>query len=510
MHGLSALMDEVTDPSDWHHDFTVLKELDSSLRCDLCFDIYTSPVSIKTCHHTFCSSCIRTHINQSGNSGSFCPKCRQSKAYDSELVPQPVLEVTALEWKKARRFLARLQQRPQNGSGSVESSSKAQSRAVAPGKRSTAEGESSTRDSSRIQEQQPRRSKRIRIEASGSRSSPVTLDEDEEDGERVITEPTAGKHGQSSGNGHSNGTAPSEDPRHGDYEQEESVGAPASRRKSSEASSRQTETSNHGQERELRPSDTVTCPICGHEFTVSALNRHLDTANCYPGFPAPTAEQRGFGTPSGPVASSHSKSRLSWFTSTNPTSASGSGSTAASGSGPIPEHPLILANERRLVRPQYSLKSDRELRKLLDDAGLPTTGDRERMMERHRQWINIWNANLDSTRARRTASQLRKELADWERHRAGTRDHAATVERQRTTWTTNNRAQFDDLVQKARMGAARDRKLREQKQSNEAAEGTPTAPDSPTMSVSVRDSVEDGPSTNDEPDADVRRAENST
>ena len=102
---VASLMDEVTDPTDWNNDFDILRNLDASLRCDLCFvganhlsalpplnsqaqltlialpssphltshrqDIYTSPVSIKSCHHTFCSTCIRTHINQSGNTGSF-------------------------------------------------------------------------------------------------------------------------------------------------------------------------------------------------------------------------------------------------------------------------------------------------------------------------------------------------------------------------------------------------------------------------------------------------------
>lgn len=30
-------MDDVTDPSDWKDDFALLRNLDASLRCDLCF-----------------------------------------------------------------------------------------------------------------------------------------------------------------------------------------------------------------------------------------------------------------------------------------------------------------------------------------------------------------------------------------------------------------------------------------------------------------------------------------
>uniref|UniRef100_V5F067 SAP domain-containing protein n=2 Tax=Kalmanozyma brasiliensis (strain GHG001) TaxID=1365824 RepID=V5F067_KALBG len=120
-----------------------------------------------------------------------------------------------------------------------------------------------------------------------------------------------------------------------------------------------------------------------------------------------------------------------------------------------------MANEKRLVRPQYNLKSERDLRKLLDDAGLPTSGDREKLVERHRQWINIWNANLDSTKARRSAAQLRKDLAAWERTKTSAKDHSAHVDRQKTTWVKTNKSQFDDLIQKAKMGASKDKKLRD-------------------------------------------------
>lgn len=38
MQALAAsLMDDVTDPSDWKQDFAILRNLDASLRCDLCF-----------------------------------------------------------------------------------------------------------------------------------------------------------------------------------------------------------------------------------------------------------------------------------------------------------------------------------------------------------------------------------------------------------------------------------------------------------------------------------------
>lgn len=65
-------------------------------------DVFRAPVAIRECAHLFCSACIRMHINQAGGSGAFCPSCRQKKAYDAELVPQPALEAAADNWRTAR------------------------------------------------------------------------------------------------------------------------------------------------------------------------------------------------------------------------------------------------------------------------------------------------------------------------------------------------------------------------------------------------------------------------
>lgn len=97
--------DDVGDPSDWKGDAKWVSGLDASLRCELCYDIFVAPVSLRACGHAFCSACIRTHINQPQARGQFCPKCRQPKAYDSELVLQPALEVAAHVWRLNRARL---------------------------------------------------------------------------------------------------------------------------------------------------------------------------------------------------------------------------------------------------------------------------------------------------------------------------------------------------------------------------------------------------------------------
>ena len=53
------------------------------------------------------------HINQPGGAGAFCPNCRQKKAYDSELVVQPVLEAASNHWRHTRSFLMKQWQKMQ-------------------------------------------------------------------------------------------------------------------------------------------------------------------------------------------------------------------------------------------------------------------------------------------------------------------------------------------------------------------------------------------------------------
>lgn len=278
----------------------------------------------------------------------------------------------------------------------------------------------------------PRRSKRFKSDLqssiadlpAGSRSSPLTIDDDDEQDfiDATDDEHDAGSSAIGSRRGRG---ARDQDDRDGDYVdgRQSSRSSPSKRRNQAGQ-----DASAKVSDRELKADDLVECPICSHKFTVTALNRHLDSARCYAGFPEPSAEERG-------LASKPAKSTSSWFTK-GPSSSSSTTTTA------ITDGAVNMSNEKRLVRPQYNLKSERDLRKLLDDAGLPTSGDREKMVERHRQWINIWNANLDSTKARRSAAQLRKDLAAWERTKTSAKDHSAHVDRQKTTWIVSDASQL--------------------------------------------------------------------
>ena len=264
-----ALLALASDPSDWPPEWSQVRPLDASLRCGLCFDIFRAPVALRECGHVFCSQCIRMHINQAAGAGAFCPQCRQKKAYDAELVPQPALEGAADAWRTALPFLAK-----------------------ACGDMQTCIDELAA----------------LQAEIAAGTAGPST---------RAAVPPSP----------------------------------PAKRRR----------TRAEIDYRELPDEHLVQCPICMHELPAAELNTHLDLGCAQP----------------------------------------------------PPSH---TADEKRLTRPQYQLKNERDLRRMLQGLGLATNGNRERLVERHRHWVNLYNANLDAAPARRESMrELRKQLASWER-----------------------------------------------------------------------------------------------
>lgn len=142
--------------------------------------------------------------------------------------------------------------------------------------------------------------------------------------------------------------------------------------------------------------DTVQCPICARSFTAADLNTHLDMG-CDP-----------------------------------------------SSSSPSPA-PDPFAHAKRLTRPQYQLKSEKDLRKMLgvrlfltQSLGLPTQGPKDRLIERHRQWVNVYNANLDASPANRESlERLRRNLLAWDRNQDEVGVHAkdrVSSEKQYRSW----------------------------------------------------------------------------
>jgi E3 ubiquitin-protein ligase RAD18 len=109
----------------------------------------------------------------------------------------------------------------------------------------------------------------------------------------------------------------------------------------------------------------------------------------------------------------------------------------------------------------YRLMKEGDMRKKLHALGIPNGGTKAAMIQRHLEWLNIWNANVDSTNPKSKA-QLLKELEMWERTQgAGVvapKPKVMEKDFNGQQWISDNRDHFNDLVANARKkrGVAKD------------------------------------------------------
>ncbi|KIY51841.1 hypothetical protein FISHEDRAFT_70340 [Fistulina hepatica ATCC 64428] len=75
-------------------------------------------------------------------------------------------------------------------------------------------------------------------------------------------------------------------------------------------------------------------------------------------------------------------------------------------------------DEDPIPKASYDTLKDKQLKRLLEECDLPTTGDRVAWLARHQKWRNIFNSNLDKARKyRRTKSDLQRDMRKWEEER---------------------------------------------------------------------------------------------
>jgi len=86
---------QLDDPTDFHS--PLLQQLDSSLRCQICHELFTAPVILTNCSHTFDSLCLRNHFKLSKK----CPQC-QVEANEDRIRRNLVVEEMVNNWVKAR------------------------------------------------------------------------------------------------------------------------------------------------------------------------------------------------------------------------------------------------------------------------------------------------------------------------------------------------------------------------------------------------------------------------
>ncbi|GAM85059.1 hypothetical protein ANO11243_030620 [Dothideomycetidae sp. 11243] len=180
-----------------------------------------------------------------------------------------------------------------------------------------------------------------------------------------------------------------------------------------------------GDYEEAEPDDgLVSCPMCDKRMKEESVFGHLDRCD-------------GSKTQSKP----HSR-------------------TPASILQRPPSRPVTpQLQQERLPELNYSLLSDIQMRKKLKELGIPSTGPKALMVRRHTEWVNLWNANCDSSRPK-SKRELLHELDIWERAQGGlVREGQGNAIMKKdfdaVGYQKTNRADFERLIDDARRKAKR-------------------------------------------------------
>ncbi|KAF7323231.1 DNA repair protein [Mycena chlorophos] len=129
----------IDDPTDFPAEAKSLQHLDASVRCPICSELFTGPVSLN-CGHSFCSLCIRNTM--AATSQSQCPSCR-APAKESQLRPNLVLEEIVSSWQPARAYIVELAKNEQPARKKRRLDEPPQSSSAGPSRTSSADSKAS-------------------------------------------------------------------------------------------------------------------------------------------------------------------------------------------------------------------------------------------------------------------------------------------------------------------------------------------------------------------------------
>lgn len=74
-----------------------LQKLDLDFRCNICKELFTTPLQLPNCIHNFCAICIRRRLAESPQ----CPTCRVP-ADDNKLIRNSQLDECVNSWRAVR------------------------------------------------------------------------------------------------------------------------------------------------------------------------------------------------------------------------------------------------------------------------------------------------------------------------------------------------------------------------------------------------------------------------
>ncbi|KAL1922040.1 uncharacterized protein VTP21DRAFT_10682 [Calcarisporiella thermophila] len=198
------------------------------------------------------------------------------------------------------------------------------------------------------------------------------------------------------------------------------------------------------------------CPICGNLYSPSDINSHLD--RCL--------------MKSNPPTSSPASSPSAINTLSTPSSSNGT--------------------RTKLTKLCYSVYTDKQLRKILKDLNLPTNGDRQLLQYRHREFLNLHNANCDSQKPRSHA-ELLKELETLERiytkEKNNKKPGRISTEQEAAAHVEKYADQFSELIEQIRQREAKKKAQEDESGESEALDSTPAQSQPSTLSDEPSDST---------------------
>ncbi|KAG8867100.1 E3 ubiquitin-protein ligase rad18 [Serendipita sp. 405] len=177
----------------------------------------------------------------------------------------------------------------------------------------------------------------------------------------------------------------------------------------------------------------VVCPVCEEIVDSEYINLHLDR-DCELASQEMERMSRKVKDPK--ASATQAKAWANVF------NAGGQSSRTKGKSKEIENTPT-----KRLSKVNYDLKSHKQLKELLIEAGLSDKGDIAHWKLKHERWVNLWNAEVDAKQPRMRHNLLR-EMSEWEKVRLKARPAPKVDDTQ--SWLDENKDQFDQLVAKAR------------------------------------------------------------
>ncbi|KAK6356276.1 E3 ubiquitin-protein ligase rad18 [Orbilia javanica] len=408
------------DPTDWiQTPVPGLQTLETSLRCQVCKELFTAP-KVTSCGHTFCSLCIRRCLSAS----SKCPTCmkpdEEPRLRDNIVLSELVNSFNAIRKSLLDTLVAKEEARKQaeeeEAKRKAESKPKAEKRSsydldddeimedaepIRRGKRRRQDTTTSrpTKETEPVR-RSTRTSSRRTNSRMGSSQTPVVLDSEDDDDEFQLTDDSSEDDFRSATRGKRKHPPRVPDPR----------------------------TEN---------SDLVDCPVCYQLKDPSKIEAHVNRCIEGNGSPPPTPRRANGASPAGTPLKRQpvSFSNVSKSQHRAPYTA---------------EEKLKL----RLPKGNASLAKEADIRKKLRDIGIRCDvkgkDNKQVLWTRLQEWTNIWNANLDSDNPK-IKQVLIKELEAYERHQLAQKPSVVQdKDFGREAWNNAHKPGFELLIANAK------------------------------------------------------------